>query len=111
MKTYCLDKQKLIIQFILYLLLSIYASFLHAFVGKSVPIKEVIIGVNHIHKKALQKHSIYHPYTTFLAMPIKKWLYQWGNHHFNLEKIKNERASIEATYGYRIRTAASEKKN
>ncbi|CCM10161.1 exported protein of unknown function [Cardinium endosymbiont cEper1 of Encarsia pergandiella] len=109
MKTYCLDKQKLIIQFILYLLLSIYASFLHAFVGKSVPIKEVIIGVNHIHKKALQKHSIYHPYTTFLAMPIKKWLYQWGNHHFNLEKIKNERASIEATYGYRIRTAASEK--
>ncbi|MGI2298782.1 BamA/TamA family outer membrane protein [Candidatus Cardinium hertigii] len=109
MKTYCLDKQKLIIQFISYLLLSIYASFLHASVGKSLPIKEVIVGVNHMHKKALQKHSIYHPHTTFLAMPIKKWLYQWGNHHFNLEKIKNERVAIEATYGYRIRKAANEK--
>jgi len=109
LKTYCLEKKKLIIQFILYLLLSIYASFLHAAVGKPLPIKEVIVGVNHMHKKALQKHSIYQPYTTFLGMPIKKWLYQWGNHHFNLEKIKNDCAAIEATYGYRIRKASNKK--
>ncbi|MGI2257432.1 BamA/TamA family outer membrane protein [Candidatus Cardinium hertigii] len=82
---------------------------LHAAIGKPLPIKEVIVGVNHIHKKGLQKHSIYHPATTFLGMPIRKWLYQWGDHYFNLEKIKNQSASIEATYAYRISKAANEK--
>lgn len=42
-------------------------------------------------------------------MSIKKWLYQWGKTHFNLENIKNEIASIEQIYAYRISKAANEK--
>lgn len=107
MKNYFLGKKKAIIQCIIQLLLSI--SCLHATAHEALPIKEVIIGVNNRHKKALQKHSIYQPNTTFLRMPIKKWLYQWGKNHFNVEKIKHEMASIKQIYAYRISKATGEK--
>ncbi|WP_342264957.1 BamA/TamA family outer membrane protein [Cardinium endosymbiont of Philonthus spinipes] len=84
-------------------------SCLHAAAYETLPIKEVIIGVSNKDKQALQKHSLYQPNTTFLGMPIKKWLYQYGKSHFNLEKIQNEITSIQQLYAYRICKAADEK--
>ncbi|CAH2560013.1 Surface antigen D15-like family protein [Cardinium endosymbiont of Oedothorax gibbosus] len=89
------------------LLLSI--SCLHATAQEALPIKEVIIAVHNGHKKALQKRSLHQPNTTVLGMPIQKWLYQRGQNHFNVEKIKNEVASIKQIYAYRISKAAGEK--
>ncbi|MDN5247050.1 MAG: BamA/TamA family outer membrane protein [Candidatus Cardinium sp.] len=95
----------MVITYIMQLLLAM--SWLHA--AAALPIKEVIIGVNTKHKEALYKHSIYQPHATFLGMPIEKWLYQWGQNHHNIEKIKNEITSIQQAYAYRIRKAVREK--
>lgn len=109
MKTYLIGKQRLLIQRIAQLLLFMYGNSPHATASESLPMKEVIVGVHNTHRQALRKHSIYQPNATFLGMPLKKWLYQWGKTHFNLEKIQKEIASIQATYASRISKAANEK--
>ncbi|WP_339044095.1 BamA/TamA family outer membrane protein [Cardinium endosymbiont of Tipula unca] len=77
--------------------------------SESLPIKEVIVGVNNTQKQELKKYSIYQPPSTFLFMPIKKWLYQYGKRHFNAEKIQANILNINNIYKIKINKALSKK--
>ena len=85
-----------------YILLLAYTIPLHGQERPSLPIKEIIIGVNVTVKNGLYKHSIYQPPSTFLGMPIKKWMYQCGNKRYNVENIKKEILSVKKKYADKI---------
>ncbi|TDG93359.1 BamA/TamA family outer membrane protein [Cardinium endosymbiont of Culicoides punctatus] len=77
--------------------------------NESLSIKEVIVGVRSTQKKELKKYSIYQPHSTFLFIPIKKWLYQLGEKHFYPEKIQAKIIRINRVYQSKIDQAINEK--
>lgn len=107
LKTFFLRKKLLLAQLIA--CIPMHCIYAYAQANQALPIKEIIVGVQNIHKKELQKYSIYQPHSTFLAMPIRKWLYQCGKRSFNPEKIKNHLLHIKNRYEHKIKEATSEK--
>ncbi|WP_162534139.1 BamA/TamA family outer membrane protein [Candidatus Cardinium hertigii] len=71
--------------------------------------KELIVGVNSFHKKELKKHAVRPLHTTFLGMPIRKWLYQLGAKQFAPDKIKKDIHAIRNLYAAKLSHTVEEK--
>lgn len=108
MKPYFFKIKQIFFQLPVHLLLASFIV-LDIRASESLPIKETIVGVNNTQKKELQKYSIYQPHSTFLFMPVKKWLYQYGKKHFYPEKIQESIININNIYVVKINKTASKK--